>query len=107
MTWVFYFPTEETARAAGRELEAEDYLVGVELARSGGDCWDGKRLWWLPWLLLAAKPYEFDDPDQAFHRNRFEALAKRWRGFYDGWETGWVERDWVEEALGVDLGGAS
>jgi hypothetical protein len=91
LTWWLYFPDAPAAAEAARRLEALDYLTLVEpsVAPPGS------------WLLRAAKP--LDDGDYASELAEMLALATRLGGSFDGWETGWLERDEIPEAL-VDLG---
>jgi regulator of RNase E activity RraB len=71
-----YFRSEPDARAAANELERLGYVVQpVEQDRKGD------------WLVVASKP---SVPSFAIVRENsrmLNALAKKYAGMYDGWET--------------------
>ena len=80
----FYFPTREAAEAAAAELATEDYHTGVRLSVNADDPDEPN-----PWLMLAAKPRNWDLKADAYARP-LERLAARHGGVWDGGETGWL-----------------
>lgn len=71
-----YFRTEESARAAGEELRAGEFEVGVDRAARGRT-----------WLALAEHDLLLTEEAIAGVRSQLEDLAERLGGEYDGWEA--------------------
>ena len=71
-----YLPDEARARMAAGELEQAGYQVEVRTAAKGPS-----------WLALAKVDIVPSSENIALLRDRFEALASRLGGDYDGWEA--------------------
>jgi len=72
-----YFPSEEAAEAAGGELADAGYdIVAFEP--------DGEEE---PWAIRASMDLRVDRDNVAGFRSRFEDLAERHGGEFDGWEA--------------------
>ncbi|HEX7264998.1 MAG TPA: ribonuclease E inhibitor RraB [Candidatus Dormibacteraeota bacterium] len=71
-----YLPNEELAQQAGAELAAAGYSVVVRPAATGSN-----------WLALAGVDIVPSPQNIELVRERFEALAARLGGEYDGWEA--------------------
>ena len=71
-----YLPNEELAKQAGAELTAAGYSVEVRPAATGSS-----------WLALARIDVVPSAQNIEKVRERFEALAVRLGGEYDGWEA--------------------
>ena len=71
-----YLPDEARARTAGGELEQAGYHVEVRTAAKGPG-----------WLVLAKINMIPSTENIALLRDRFETLASRLGGDYDGWEA--------------------
>jgi hypothetical protein len=71
-----YLPDEARARQAGAELSQAGYRVQVRPAATGKD-----------WLALATIDLVPSDENIEMLRSRFEAIASRLGGEYDGWEA--------------------
>jgi Regulator of ribonuclease activity B len=70
-----YFPTNDTARGAGDELEKDGYSFVVRPAATGSN-----------WLVLAKResPISSSELDQA--EEKLNQIACKWGGEYDGYE---------------------
>ena len=71
-----YLPTEADARAAGADLTSAGYQVEVRPAATGAT-----------WLALARIDMVPSAGNIRLIRQRFEGLASRFGGEYDGWEA--------------------
>ncbi len=71
-----YVPTQELAQEAGAELRQAGYSVEVRPAATGSN-----------WLALAKIDLVPSAQNIQLLRDRFEALAARSGGEYDGWEA--------------------
>jgi hypothetical protein len=71
-----YVPTEQLAQQAGLELRQAGYSVEVRPAATGAN-----------WLALARIDLVPRPENIALLRERFEGLATKLGGEYDGWET--------------------
>ncbi len=76
-----YLPTEDAAEHARETLDAEGYSVEV---RPSADAEEGPPN---PWLVLARTETVVDEDMIDRARERFEQLAARHGGDYDGWEA--------------------
>ncbi|HEY8864887.1 MAG TPA: ribonuclease E inhibitor RraB [Candidatus Dormibacteraeota bacterium] len=71
-----YLPTEQVAQQAGTDLRQAGYSVEVRPAAKGSK-----------WLALARIDLVPSDQNIQMLRERFEALAVKFEGEYDGWEA--------------------
>jgi regulator of ribonuclease activity B len=71
-----YVPDETGAHAAGAELQQAGYQVEVRPAATGKQ-----------WLTMATIVMVPSTSNIALLRDRFESLAERLGGDYDGWEA--------------------
>jgi len=71
-----YLPTEQLAQAAGAELRQAGFAVEVRPAATGSN-----------WLALARMDLVPSPENIRLLRERFEGLAARLGGEYDGWEA--------------------
>ena len=71
-----YLPTEQLAQAAGAELRQAGYTVEVRPAATGSN-----------WLAVARIDLVPSPENIEVLRERFEALAGKFGGEYDGWEA--------------------
>ena len=71
-----YLPTEQVAQQAGTDLRQAGYSVEVRPAAKGSK-----------WLALARIDLVPSDQNIQMLRERFEALAVKCEGEYDGWEA--------------------
>ena len=71
-----YLPTEPLAQQAGAELREAGYSVEVRPAATGST-----------WLALARIDLVPSNQNIGMLRDRFEALAMKFGGEYDGWEA--------------------
>jgi regulator of RNase E activity RraB len=72
-----YFPTEEAAEAAGEELTEVGYEVAAFEAAGEEE----------PWAIRAARDLQIDRDNVTGFRRRFDELAERHGGEFDGWEA--------------------
>lgn len=75
-----YLPLVEDAHQVAQELGADGYAVDVR--KSAGLDQNSPN----PWLALATTSVTLDEKHLEETRQRFEALALRYNGDYDGWE---------------------
>ena len=75
-----YLPSAEDAHHVAEALGADRYAVEVRKSASL------KQNPPNPWLVLAARSAVLDETRIEETRRRFEALALRCKGDYDGWE---------------------
>lgn len=75
-----YLPSVEDAHQVAQELGADGYAVDVRKSASLDQ--DSPN----PWLALATSSVILDEKHLEETRQRFEALALRYNGDYDGWE---------------------
>ena len=75
-----YLPDERLAEAAGAELRHAGYSVEVRHAATGSN-----------WLALARIDLVPSTANIQLVRERFEALAAKFGGEYDGWEAAVTE----------------
>ena len=71
-----YLPVQASAEAAGNELRSAGFDVTVRPAAKGSD-----------WLALAKIQLVPNQPNIKLLRDRFEELAVRFGGEFDGWEA--------------------
>jgi hypothetical protein len=71
-----YLPTEPLAQAAGAELRQAGFTVEVRPAATGSN-----------WLALARMDLVPSPENIELLRKRFEGLATKFGGEYDGWEA--------------------
>jgi regulator of RNase E activity RraB len=71
-----YFPTEELANRAASEIKAEGFNVKVELGADKSS-----------WLCLATRQMTPRYEDLTRIRKRFDEIARKFQGEYDGWGT--------------------
>jgi hypothetical protein len=73
-----YVHTESDAEEAADALRSDGFTTEVGPAASPSAH---------PWLVLASRDMVVDAPSIAAARERFDALAHRYDGDYDGWEA--------------------
>jgi hypothetical protein len=71
-----YFPTEELADRAAGEIKAEGFDIKVELGADKSS-----------WLCQATKQMIPRYEDLTRIRKRFDEIARKFQGEYDGWGT--------------------
>ncbi len=71
-----YFPTSEAAERVGATLRADGFEIVVKPGAKGPD-----------WLVQATRSMLPVEAELIALRQRFEALARREGGVYDGWGT--------------------
>lgn len=75
-----YFPTEELANRAASEVKGEGFNVKVELGADNSS-----------WLCLATKQMIPENVELVRLRKRFDEIAQKFQGEYDGWGAGVVK----------------
>ncbi len=75
----FYFPTSKLARKADKEMIDEGYGVTIKLV-------DEKDAW----LCFTTKEIVPSPEELGRLRKRFEAIAEKYNGEYDGWDAGFI-----------------
>ncbi len=76
-----YLPSEDVAETAAAELHALGYTAEVKPA-AGAKAGDAN-----PWLVLANVEAVVDRDRVRWERARFDELAAKYAGDYDGWEA--------------------
>jgi len=75
----FYFPTKALAQKAGEEIMREGCAITIRLGATKNS-----------WLCLATKEIVPSPEELERLRKSFEAIAEKYNGEYDGWETGFI-----------------
>jgi hypothetical protein len=75
--YYFYFPSKDAADRAAAELRADHLSVDVQPSAMD----DGK------WVALASHSVAPGEPAIADFRDKFEDLAAKYGGQYDGWQA--------------------
>ena len=75
-----YFPTEESANRAAEEARREGFSVKVRMGVDG-----------FAWLCLANREMVPEHSEIVRIGTRFHEIALKFKGEYDGWESGVVK----------------
>jgi len=75
----FYFSTEALAQKAGEEIMREGCAITIRLGVMND-----------AWCCLATKEIVPSPEELERLRKRFEAIAEKYNGEYDGWGTGFI-----------------